>query len=190
MIQSKEDLQRYLSMDKRAPYRKTGRPHILSDPIWAFEVLLRKSEYYTNTCGKNPIKRFLKVWYRFAKGWLGIILGFSIPINTCGGGLRIMHHGTIVINSNARLGEWCSIMVCVNIGQLFDNSKETPKIGNKVWIGPGAKIYGDITIADEIVIGANSVVNKSFNESNIVIAGAPAKKIKDMRYPYDQEIIL
>ncbi|MEE9362099.1 MAG: hypothetical protein V3U92_05820, partial [Cellulophaga sp.] len=40
-----------------------------------------------------------------------------------------------------------------------------------------AKIYGDITLTNNIVIGANSVVNKSFNESNIAIAGSPAKKI-------------
>jgi len=31
-----------------------------------------------------------------------------------------------------------------------------------VYIGPGAKIFGYIIIADNIAIGTNSVVNKSF----------------------------
>ena len=53
------------------------------------------------------------------------------------------------------------------------------ELGNNVYIGPGAKIFGDIKIADGIAIGANSVVNKSFTEPNIGIAGVPAQKIND-----------
>jgi serine O-acetyltransferase len=59
-----------------------------------------------------------------------------------------------------------------------------PKIGNNVFIGPGAVIVGDIEIADGIAIGANSYVNKSFKEPNISIAGCPAKKISDQGSRY------
>lgn len=45
--------------------------------------------------------------------------------------------------------------------------------------GPGAKLFGDIKIANGIAIGANSIVNKSFSEENITIAGIPAKKINN-----------
>jgi serine O-acetyltransferase len=48
-----------------------------------------------------------------------------------------------------------------------------------VYIGPGVKIYGPIEIADNIAIGANSVVNRSFIESGITIAGNPARKISN-----------
>ena len=54
-----------------------------------------------------------------------------------------------------------------------------PRIGNNVYIGPGAVIDGDIEIADGIAIGANSFVNKSFTEPEITIAGCPAKEISD-----------
>lgn len=40
-------------------------------------------------------------------------------------------------------------------------------------------MFGDIRIADGIVIGANSVVNTSFLEEGITIAGAPARKVSD-----------
>lgn len=53
-------------------------------------------------------------------------------------------------------------------------------MGNNVYIGPGAKLFGRIEIADGIAIGANAVVNKSFLENNISIAGIPAKKIGNM----------
>jgi serine O-acetyltransferase len=54
-----------------------------------------------------------------------------------------------------------------------------PKIGNDVFIGPGAVIFGPVEIADGIAIGANSFVNKSFEEPNITIAGSPARKVSN-----------
>ena len=41
-------------------------------------------------------------------------------------------------------------------------------------------MYGNISIANGTAIGANAVVNKSFSEENIAIAGVPAKKIADV----------
>jgi serine O-acetyltransferase len=66
----------------------------------------------------------------------------------------------------------------VNIG-ASGGKKDAPIIGDNVYIAPGVKIYGGIEIAEGIAIGANSVVNKSFTEPNITIAGVPAKKIAD-----------
>lgn len=109
---------------------------------------------------------------------MSIHLGFSIPLNVFGPGLCIAHRGTIVINKDVRIGENCRIHVCTNIGSNRDDIS-APQIGNNVYIGPGAKIFGNITIADNIAIGANSVVNKSFYEKGISIAGVPAKKINN-----------
>lgn len=52
-------------------------------------------------------------------------------------------------------------------------------IGNGVYIGPGAKIFGPIEIANFVAIGANAVVNESVIESNVTVAGIPAKIISD-----------
>ncbi|WP_292389244.1 serine O-acetyltransferase [Methanosarcina sp. UBA5] len=109
---------------------------------------------------------------------MSIHLGFTIPLNVFGPGLCIAHRGTIVINKDVRIGENCRIHACTNIGSNRDDIS-APQIGNNVYIGPGAKIFGNITIADNIAIGANSVVNKSFYEKGISIAGVPAKKINN-----------
>jgi serine O-acetyltransferase len=53
-----------------------------------------------------------------------------------------------------------------------------PIIGDNCDIGVGAKIIGDITIADNVTIGAGAIVNKSCLESNVVLAGIPARIIK------------
>ncbi len=95
-----------------------------------------------------------------------------------GPGLSIAHGGPIIVHSKAVVGENCRIDRCVSIGSIHYPAG-APKIGNNVFIGPGAVIDGDIEIADGIAIGANSYVNKSFNEPNITIAGCPAKKISD-----------
>jgi serine O-acetyltransferase len=76
------------------------------------------------------------------------------------------------------VGENCRIDRCVSIGSVY-HPIDPPKIGNNVFIGPGAVIDGPIEIADGIAVGANSYVNHSFKEPDITIAGCPAKKISD-----------
>jgi serine O-acetyltransferase len=85
-----------------------------------------------------------------------------------------------VVNGAAKIGANCRLHVCVNIGTQAGYGNKAPIIGDNCYIGPGAKLYGDITIANNTAIGANSVVNKSFEENNIAIAGIPARKIKEI----------
>ncbi|XNN70244.1 hypothetical protein ACLM2U_02475 [Bacillus pumilus] len=82
------------------------------------------------------------------------------------------------MNKHAKIGAFCDIHQGVNIGQNH-HEKDVPTIGDHVWIRPGAKMFGDIYIADHISIGANAVVNRSFHEEKIVIAGVPAQKVKE-----------
>jgi len=51
------------------------------------------------------------------------------------------------------------------------------KIGNNVWIGESAVIMPGVNLGDNCIVGANSVVTKSF-ENNVVIGGNPAKIIR------------
>lgn len=44
-------------------------------------------------------------------------------------------------------------------------------------IGAGAKVLGEIRIADGVIIGANSVVIHSVDTIGAVVAGSPAKVI-------------
>lgn len=107
---------------------------------------------------------------------MGVKLGFTIPINVFGPGLNIHHYGFIVVNAHAKVGANCNIQQGVNIGQNYGNN-DVPCIGNNVYIGPGAKIFGGIKIANNIAIGANSVVNHSFLTEGVTLAGVPAIEI-------------
>ncbi|GGD10054.1 serine O-acetyltransferase [Hyunsoonleella pacifica] len=146
--------------------------------IWQFQKSLRKLEYHHN-CKNNGLNKLYYIFlkYRFRK--ISLKLGFSIPINVFGPGLSIVHYGTIVINSASKIGKNCRIHACTNIG-ASGGKPEAPHIGDNVYIGPGAKIYGNIKIADNIAISANAVVNRSFEKKSILIAGNPAKEIKEV----------
>lgn len=153
--------------------------------LWKYLIVLRYYEYYAN-CHKSYFDRVKLSIFSKLHHYLGIKLGYSIPPNVFGPGLKLNHYGTIVVNPNARIGKFCDIHVDVNIGQNY-GPEDVPTIGDNVWIGPGVKIFGKIHIADGIMIGANSVVNRSFDEPNITIAGIPARKIKDQGNPYKRE---
>ena len=176
MIRSRKDYLAYLEADRLALGRSGSmRTLFVVDPIWAFQRLLRKVEYYTN-CKQGLIYRPYLFYLKFKFNQYKLLLGFTIPPNAFGPGLCIAHYGTIVVHNNARLGANIRINADVVIGE--NNGEENvPMIGNSVVIEPGAKIFGKIIIADGIHIGANSVVNKSFNEPNVVIVGAPARVV-------------
>jgi len=104
--------------------------------------------------------------------------GISIPYTTkIGSGFYIGHFGGIVVNSKAIIGSNCNISHGVTIGETYrGNSKGTPVIGNQVFLGPGAKVLGNIHIGNNAAIGANAVVTKDVPENGVVV-GSPGKII-------------
>lgn len=184
MILNKNDYLKYLEQDAIAlkidnkGLFNNFKNLFFPDLIWKFQKLLRKVEYYQNCKNKGLYKiYYFYLKYKFRNRSLK--MGFSIPPNVFGPGLAIAHYGTIVINSNTKVGANCRIHVCVNIGAT-GGQEEAPQLGDNVYIAPGAKIFGNITIPSNTAIGANAVVNKSFNEENTVIAGIPAKVIGEV----------
>jgi serine O-acetyltransferase len=92
-----------------------------------------------------------------------------------GPGLFIQHGrstGVIV----QEMGSNCWINQLVSIGFKQRNSNP-PVLGNNVVVFAGARIYGDIRIGDNVIIGANAVVTKDV-PPNCTVAGVPARIIK------------
>lgn len=51
-------------------------------------------------------------------------------------------------------------------------------LGNHIWIAANVVVAKNIKIANECVVAQHSLVNKSFNLSNCLIGGIPAKELK------------
>jgi len=64
-------------------------------------------------------------------------------------------------------------------GNLKEYTTSSIKIGKNCWLGNGVVITAGVELGDNVVVGANAVVTKSF-PSNVIIAGVPAKVIKQI----------
>lgn len=182
-ITTKEELKKVIEYEKPIYLGDTKKARIKDRfvkynkwMIFKYIKLLRKTEYYFNNKNKNI---YFEIRYLLAerkKNKIGTELGIEICKNSCGKGLTIWHYGNIIINGEARLGVNCSLHGDNCIGNDGANNKN-PVIGNNVDIGVGAKIIGDIQIADDIIIGAGAIVVDSCLTPGSILVGVPAKTI-------------
>jgi len=182
-----EDYKSRLLADKRANcFNDSIKNRVLNHtPQFEFIKRLRKAEYYFSK-KRNCFFAILFIFAFRRYSMSAIKFGFSIPLNVTKGGLTLPHYGTIVIHPQAKVGANCMIHAGVNIG-MKEGDIQFPVIGDNVYIGPGAKIFGPITIADNCYIGANAVVNKSVVSPGSVIVGAPAKVVREEKMSWWQK---
>ena len=184
MINTRSELEEYIAADRDAlgliyPPKTFVQRRLLHNIIFRYQKALRTYEYYNSLKKQSPHNIFIvaaRLYWKNKYSRLGLKLGYDIPPDVFGKGLNIHHAGTIIVNPDARIGENCNIRPGVVIG-VNGSSDKAPRLGNNIYIGAGAKIIGDIVIADNIAIGANAVVNKSFEEEGITVAGIPAVKV-------------
>jgi len=96
------------------------------------------------------------------------------PRATLGRRLMLPHPNGVVIHEEVIVGNDCMIMQQVTIGMIGEG--EVPTIGNRVYIGAGAKIIGKVSVGDGARIGANAVVTQDVPD-NCTAVGVPAKII-------------
>lgn len=173
MIHSKKELAFYIKADNMMncgyftpSIAERLKRFVLGNDIMRFLKLMRKCQYYSHSGGV----KYAYYQLRYIK--ISKKLGFSIGSDVFGYGLVIPHYGTIVVGGNNKCGNYCVLHTSTCI---TGNGKT---IGDALYLSTGAKITSKITLGDNISVGANSVVNKSLPEGNVMIAGAPAKVIK------------
>ena len=190
LIDSRKKLYEVLSYEKERYFvqkrslresiiMKYERP--LVTQIWQYQVLLRKNEYYLTK--KTKIGSVLLHIVKRKRNILGGQISLEIYPGCFAEGLLIYHTG-IVVNGKVKAGKNCVLHGNNCIGNKGNNSsdsdlKDVPIIGDNVDIGYGAVLIGNVAIADGCTIGANAVVNKTFEEKDSTIIGVPAKVKND-----------
>jgi serine O-acetyltransferase len=89
--------------------------------------------------------------------------------------LMLPHPNGVVIHEHAVIGDDCMIMQQVTVGMIGEG--QVPRIGNKVYIGAGAKIIGRVNVGDGARIGANAVVTKDVPDGSTAV-GIPARIVQ------------
>ncbi|EPH02361.1 serine O-acetyltransferase [Propionibacterium sp. oral taxon 192 str. F0372] len=132
--------------------------------IWAHRVA---HWLWSRPCGRFPA-RFLS---QFARFWTGIEIH---PGATIGRRFFIDHGMGVVIGETAIVGDDVLIYHQVTLGgRARGRFKRHPTIGDRVLIGAGAKVVGDIVIGNDAKIGSNALVVKDV-EPGAVVVGIPS----------------
>lgn len=174
-IQTKAELREWLALEtarfpNKGKYRIMNLLNLGENAILRkHQIMLRKTELYINS-GRRLLAKIYKLrLLQYQRKY-----GTHVPPNVFGKGLCIMHAGEMHINDQARAGENCVIHVLTSLA-AGGTTYKVPHIGDGVVLFMGAIVCGDTYIADNVVIGANSVVSKSVFEENVTVAGSPAQ---------------
>lgn len=166
------DVRRYV---KAEPRKSWVGVLLTKEGLWA--IAEYRFNHWVHYQVKTPgLRQLLKFGGAIAHKFISLLTGIDLPKEMhIGPGLYISHKGSIVLHPFVSIGENCTLSHEVTIGEGGRGEKRGwPKIGDRVYIAPGAKVFGAITIGHDVAIGANAVVNKSFGNM-AVVAGIPAK---------------
>lgn len=179
-LKSMKALRLYLKADLHR-YQHAGRfrfwRHFLFTPGYKYTVWMRLSGYLKTGRVKRltlyPLAKFILLHCRYK-------YGIAIPEYTeIGPGLFINRFGGIYMHGHARIGHDVTLSAMTMIGQTNRGKRAgTPTIGDRVFLGVGAKVIGKVTVGNDSAIGVSALVTKDV-PPNSVVAGIPAKVISD-----------
>jgi serine O-acetyltransferase len=172
----------YVFLVKSDLHRHAGNSTLSSFVYYFFLEPGFKYSFWMRTCAYVKSDMILNFFFFFIT-WLLLRhheykYGISISYRTqIGSGFYVGHTGGIVVNPKAIIGKNCNLSHQVTLGVTNRGSRKgIPVIGDNVYIGPGAKIIGNIHVGNNAAIGANCVVTKDVPE-NAVVVGVPGKVI-------------
>lgn len=157
-------------------YDTSLKARLLSYDSWfmgKYLLHLRYAEWY-DTHQNLTLNKILGGVNKIILRKLGRKTGFQIGLHTCDFGIKFYHWGWCIINCKARIGKNITLYPGVTIGA---SASGVPVIGDNVFIGLGAKVFGGITIGNNVIIAPNAIVTKDV-QPDTVVGGVPAKIIK------------
>jgi serine O-acetyltransferase len=152
---------------------------LLVPRVWA--IVVYRFRRWAHTAGMPFILRLpLSAVGSLVAGFVEAVTHIELPSQAnIGPGLFLPHAGYVIVASNATIGRHCTLTQGVTIGHRaggHELSFDSPVIGDRVYVGPGAAILGPVHVGDDVLIGANAVVVNSVSPRAVVV-GNPAHVI-------------
>ena len=128
------------------------------------------------------IRQILIALYLFIDVFCVAVTGMKVhPESEIGPGL-IIHTFSCVHVLVKRMGHSCTINQGVSLANVRGSGR--PIIGNNCYFGAGCKVMGGVTLGDNVVVAANSLVISDV-PSNCTVMGVPARIIsREVTSPY------
>lgn len=96
-------------------------------------------------------------------------------------GCYIQAMGPVILGDYTQIGPNVSIISSNHrLEDLREHSIGRVEIGDYSWLGAGSVVLPNVTLGPFTIVGANSVVTKSFPNGYSVLAGNPARKVRDL----------
>lgn len=156
-----------------------GKMNGLCAPGWQWVTHDALAKIFTgnNTDARFPVGRDCRVIYpdniHFDPDDLNNFQSFGIYYQAI---------GNIFIGKGTYLGPNVGLITANH--DVYNPDEHLPPkdivIGEKCWVGMNSVILPGTVLGNHTVVGAGSIVTKSFPEGNCVLAGNPAKKLKDL----------
>jgi serine O-acetyltransferase len=99
-----------------------------------------------------------------------------LPRAEIGGGCIIAHGVGLVIGGYTVIGEDCTLLHGVTLGEARFDELDYPRIGNRVTISAGALVLGGVSVGDGATIAAGAVVLADV-PAGVTVAGVPARPV-------------
>lgn len=188
-----------LSVEKIRELMKEGTPLVWgSDLLWSFGEYAQEALKITMELNTkyNPPEKVRELFSKLTASKIDescfIIppfhtefgkntkIGKNVFINSC---CHFQDNGGIEIGDKTMIGQNVTIVTLnhdINPETRINATPKSVKIGKNVWIGADCTILPGVTIGDNSVIGAGSVVTKNVPD-NVVVAGNPVKILKEIK---------
>jgi serine O-acetyltransferase len=153
---------------------RTHGSHLLSPGFWALAV--HRFGNWRMDLRPKTVRAPATLLYRGAHRAVIALWGIDLPYNAkIGRRFHLVHHGAVFISSR-EIGDDVTIRHAVTIGLKRKTEPQSPVIGSRVEIGPGACIVGDVRVGDDSLIGANTVVAQDVPAGSAVL-GVPGRLV-------------
>lgn len=120
---------------------------------------------------RAPLTVVYRAMFKACEIFGGIMIPYSVPL---GRRVRIEHFGGLIVSARA-IGDDVTLRQNTTIGVASTRDVcARPTIGDRVDIGAGAAILGDVSVGSDSVIGANAVVTRDVPPGSVAV-GVPAR---------------
>ena len=156
--------------------RRTHDGKWLEQGFWA--VAVHRFGNWRMGVRPRALRLPLSILYKFLNKWVEWTCGITLPYTVkLGRRVRIWHHGGMVLHAKS-IGDDVHIRQNTTFGiARKDRLYELPTIEDRVDIGCGAVILGNINVGHDSVIGANAVVLADVPPHSVAV-GVPSRVIK------------
>ena len=124
---------------------------------------------------RRTVLRF--AWWILDLIYLRLMIGAELPPEVeAGPGLRLPHAGRgVILHPTVRIGQDVTLYHRVTLGNSGP-ADLGPALGDRVYVGAGATILGEVTIGDDATVGAGAVVTRDV-AAQTTVGGVPARPL-------------